>query len=148
MSIYAAQGNAAVASRTALVLISTAAIRPRLLEYVLGQLGTPSGDGAMEVTLKRCTTAGTSTAVTPAATDPNDPAATLIAGSNATVEPTYTANTVINDVTFNPRTIYRWTAYDQRAEIIMPATASNGLGFFVVGLGSGIAATVDVKVLQ
>jgi hypothetical protein len=148
MSIYAAQGTSAVAGRTALILVSTATIRPRILEYVLGQLGTPSGDGAIEVTVKRFTVAGTTTAVTPASTDSGDPASTLTAGSNATVEPTYTSNTTMADVTYNPRTIYRWTAYDQRAELIMPATAANGIGFLVAGLGSGITITADVKALQ
>ena len=62
--------------------------------------------------------------------------------------PTYGANTPIDDTGCNPRGIYRWTAYDPRAEIILPATASNGVGFLLVTLGGAITVIVDSKVLQ
>lgn len=147
--IYAAQGTKAITAQTALVLISTANGRPRLIEYKLSNVGAVTVDSQFEVQLKRCTTTGTTTAVTPSPTDPSDPAASLFtAGSNATVEPTYTAGVIIDDTGVNPRGIYRWTAYDPSAEIILPAAANNGLGFFLATLGGAVTVVVDAKVRQ
>lgn len=148
MSVYSAQGVQTVAAKTALVITSTAAIRPRIIDVTLQQIGTPGGDASYEVHAKRFTAAGTTTGVTPASTDPNDPAATVIAGSNATVEPTYTANTLIRQFACNPRATFRWVAYDQRAEIILPATAANGVGFLLNALGGAVTVVVDASVLQ
>jgi hypothetical protein len=147
MSIYAQQGTQTIVSRSALILISTAAIRPRLIEYALSTTGTPGSDASYEVQVQRITTVGTSTSVTPQSTDPNDPAATLIAGSNSTAEGT-PSGVPLDDRGVNPRASYRWVPYDQRAELIMPATASNGLRFFVATLGGAITVIADAKVLQ
>lgn len=148
MSIYKAIGSAAVAARTMLTLISAATIRPRLIACVYSNIGAVTLDSQWEVTGRRFTVAGTTTAVTPAATDPNDPASTLTAGSNATVEPTYTANTTFTDFGINPRSTYRWVAYDPRDEIIMPATAANGLGFVLTTIGGAVLGQVEASVLQ
>lgn len=147
MSTYAAQGTQTVTATTILTLLSTATIRPRLQEYVASTTGAPNSDASYQILLKRITTAGTTTPVTPTATDPNDPAATLIAGSNATVEPTYSAG-VIDNRGINPRATFRWVSYDQRSEIIMPATANNGLGFLLNLLGGASTVIIDAKVLQ
>jgi len=147
--IYAAQGSKGTTAQTALTLISTANGRPRIIEYKLSNVGAVTVDSQFEVQVKRFTVAGTTTAVTPSGTDPSDPAATLFtAGSNATVEPTYTAGVIIDDTGVNPRGIYRWTAYDPSAEIILPATAANGVGFFVAVLGGAVSVIVDAKVRQ
>lgn len=147
--IYAAQGTQTAGSKTALTLISTANGRPRIIEYKLSNVGAVTVDSQFEVQAKRFTAAGTTTAVTPSGTDPSDPAPTLFtAGSNATVEPTYTAGVIIDDTGVNPRGIYRWTAYDPSAEIILPATAANGVGFFLNVLGGAVSVVVDAKVRQ
>jgi hypothetical protein len=147
--IYAAQGTQTAGSKTALTLISTTNGRSRLIEYTLSNVGSVSVDSQFEVQLKRFTAAGTSTEVTPSSTDPSDPAATLFtAGSNCSVEPTYTAGVVIDDKGVNPRGLYRWTAYAPDAEIIMPATADNGLGFFLNVLGGAVSVIVDAKIRQ
>jgi len=147
--IYAAQGTQTVTAKTALTLVSTTNGRSRLIEYTLSQVGTVSADSQFEIQLKRFTVAGTTTAVTPSSTDPSDPAATLFtAGSNATVEPTYTAGVVIDDKAVNPRGIFRWTAYAPDAEVILPAVAANGLGFYVAVLGGATTVIVDAKVRQ
>jgi len=147
--IYAAQGSQSAGAKTALTLVSTANGRSRLLEFIYSNVGAITVDSQFEVQLKRFTAAGTSTAVTPTSTDPSDPAATLFtAGSNATVEPTYTAGSVINDTGVNPRGVFRWTAYAPDAEVILPATAANGLGFFLATLGGATSVLVDVKVRQ
>ena len=147
MSIYAAQGTQTAASKTALT--STANGRPRIIEYKLSNVGAVTVDSQFEVQVKRYTAAGTTTAVTAGQTDPSDAAATLVTfGSNATVEPTYTASTTIDDTGVNPRGIYRWTAYDPSAELILPATASNGIGFLLNVLGGAVSVVVDAKVRQ
>lgn len=146
--IYAAQGTQTAAAKTAQTIVSTANGRPRLIEYKLSNVGAVTVDSQFEVQLKRFTAAGTTTAVTPVTTDPTDPAATLMTfGSNASAEPTYSGNP-IDDQGVNPRGLYRWTAYDPRAEIILPATAANGVGFLVQALGGAVTIIVDSKVLQ
>jgi len=147
--IYAVQGSQTVVAKTALTLVSTVNARSRLIEYKLSNVGNVSTDSQFEVLLQRFTAAGTTTAVTPTSVDPSDPPASLFtAGSNATVEPTYTAGEVIDATGVNPRSIYRWTAYDPSAEILMPAAASNGLGFLVAVLGGAVSVLVDAKVRQ
>ena len=147
--IYGSQGTQTVAGKTAQTIISTANGRPRILEYKLSNVGAVTVDSQFEVQVKRFTAAGTTTAVTPASTDPSDPAPSLFTvGSNATVEPTYTAGTVIDDKGVNPRGLYRWTAYAPDAEVIMPATASNGIGFLLSTLGGAVSVIVDAKVRQ
>jgi hypothetical protein len=147
--IYAAQGTQTVVSKTALTVVSSANGRPRIIEYKLSNVGAITIDSQFEIQAKRFTVAGTTTAVTPAVTDPSDAASSLVTfGSNATVEPTYTANSTIDDTGVNPRSIYRWTAYDPSAEIILPAVAANGVGFFVNVLGGAVTVIVDAKVRQ
>lgn len=146
--IYAVTGQQTAGAKTILTVVSAATIRPRIVEYKSSTTGGPTSDASYEVQLKRFTAAGTTTALTPASTDSGDPAATFTAGSNATVEPTYTANTLIDDYGANPRATFRWVAYDQRAEIILPATAANGVGWLLNSLGGASTVLVDAKVLQ
>jgi hypothetical protein len=148
MSIWAAQGTQTAGSKTALVVVSTAAIRPRILEHTYSNVGAVTVDSQFEIQCKRFTAAGTTTAVTPAPTDPSEGTPTMTFGSNATVEPTYTANTTLFDTGVNPRGIFRWTAYDPSAEIILPAAAANGVGYFVNALGGAVTIIVDAKVRQ
>jgi hypothetical protein len=94
--------------------------------------------------LQRSTTTGTTTAVVAAPLDPDDPAATTTAGQNATADPTYTAATEIIDLPLNQRASYRWVAAPG-GEIVVPATANNGLGFQVLSTGGGYTGTADVS---
>lgn len=125
---YSIAGTRAVASptKTLLGLTSTVAIRPRIADVILGSTATPA-DNALEFILQRFTAAGTSTAITPQAIDPADPAATATAGQNHTVEPTYTAGAVLLDIAQNQRSTQRWVAAPGY-ELVLPATASNGAG--------------------
>jgi hypothetical protein len=147
--IYAAQGTQTVTAKTALTLASTANGRSRLIEYTLSNVGAIALDSQFEVQVKRFTASGTSTAVTPTSTDPSDPSATLFtAGSNCTVEPTYVAGEIVAATGVNPRAIFRWTAYDPSAEVILPAVADSGLGFFVTVLGGASQVLADAKIRQ
>lgn len=146
--IFKATGTQTAAAKTILTIISTATVRPRLLAAVYSNVGLVSSDSNWQVQGKRFTAAGTTTAVTPSITDSGDPAATFTAGSNATAEPTYTANTTFTDEGINPRNTYRWQAYDPRDEIILPATAANGIGWLLNALGGAVTAQVEATVLQ
>ncbi len=109
-------------------LTSAATIRPRIYEFSIGSAATPA-DQAAAYHLERYTAAGTSTAVVPQALDPADPASLLAAttGENHSVEPTYTAAAILMDIPVNQRATYRWFAVPG-GEIVMPATAANGIG--------------------
>lgn len=114
---------------TAANVVGGTGLRVRLYDFMVGAGGTPA-DNVLNWTLQRSTTAGTLTAVTPQALDSADPAAEATAGENATVEPTYTAGAELAEFPMNQRATYRWVAAPG-GELIVPATANNGLGFQV-----------------
>lgn len=145
--ILTAQGSIAIAAtKTPLVIGSTANIRPRIKRFNLSVIGAaPTTDQSLECRWARCTALGTSTAVTLGGRDPSDVAGTPVvtAGSNCTVEPTYTAGSG-EDFGMNPRLTYVWQAAEQYDEIILPATASNGVGFQIVAVG-GASGTLNAN---
>lgn len=125
---YAVSWSRAVANtvKTAVGLTSAATVRPRIYEIVLGTSGTPA-DNALNWLLQRFTAAGTSSAATPTALDPADPAALASGGQNHTVEPTYTAGAILLNIDANQRSTQRWVA-SPGGELVLPATAANGAG--------------------
>jgi hypothetical protein len=100
--------------------------RTASLTLSLGSETAPA-DIAMLFTVRRYTAAGTSTAVTPLALDPADPAFLGQAGENHTVDPTYTANAILLNIPLNQRATFRWVAV-QGGELVYPATTANGIG--------------------
>ena len=128
------------ASTTMLTAISATTIRPMIYDVMIGSVASPA-DNAAQYYLQRITTAGTVTAVTPQALDPGDPASTTTAGVNASAEPTYTSNAIMLRVVKNQRATFRWVARE-RGEIVMPATAANGIGVLSNAIG-GSAVTED-----
>lgn len=145
MSKYTAAGFiAAAATKTPLILTGTAAQRGWIQYWRMSATGTPATDVNCEVQIRRSTAAGTSTAFTPTPTDLADPAAVLIAGVNASVEPTYSAG-FVDDVFMNPRAVVPWSAYDQQSELVIPATAAAGIGFQMIATG-GIGSNINVAV--
>lgn len=129
------------AATTILGLTSAATVRPKIYDLTLGSDATPA-DAAAEYVLQRYTAAGTSTAVTPQALDNGDPAALASAGEAHSAEPTYTANAIMLQFAVNQRATYRWVAVPG-GEIVLPATAANGVGLQVISL-SGSAYNVNV----
>lgn len=115
---------------TALDLVGSATVRPRIYEFSIGCGGTPA-DNAITWKLMRHTTANTMTAVTPTALDSADPSAVSTAGENASAEGTYTAGSELFDHIINQRATYRWVA-SPCGELIIPATANNGIGIRVL----------------
>src|SRR6266851_5389724 len=98
---------AAVSSafKTPQVQTSAATVRPKIWSFTLSTLGA-AADGVLEWIIQRFTAAGT----------------------NASVEPTYTANSSLFDQGLNQRATYTWTAWTEGAQLVAPATAANGLG--------------------
>lgn len=114
--------------KTAIVLAGTAATRPKIVQMMLSTTGA-AADGVLEWILQRFTAAGTTTAVTPRNTDATDPSAAVgVVGSNATVEPTYTANSSLFDIGLNQRATYTWSAWTEGGQLVCPATAASGIG--------------------
>lgn len=151
--LFTFSGTIAVAAtKTALILGSTANIRPRVQQYI-AELGdaAPTSDQGVEFQVRRATALGTSTAVTPGAPEPAELAVTpaMSGGSNCTVEPTYSTGFEQRRV-INPRATYTWQPYDRCGELVLPATAANGLGWqlTVVGGASGANFKVDASVQQ
>lgn len=101
--------------------------RIKLYDWEIGPKATPA-DGNAEWHLQRCTAAGTSTARTGRPLDPADQAANTVAGEAHTVEPTYTSNEILKSIGLNMRATYRWIAASPDRALLIPATASNGLG--------------------
>lgn len=128
---FAEPGSIAAVSssfKTLLTLISATTVRPKIFQFAVSTTGA-AADGVLEWIIQRFTAAGTTTAVTPRNMDSTDPAtATATAGSNATTEPTYTANSSLFDEGVNQRATYTWNAWTEGAQLVAPATASNGLG--------------------
>jgi hypothetical protein len=115
------------ATTTILGLTSAATIRPEVYMLIISSYDAPL-DQTARYQLKRYTAAGTSTGVTPQLLDPNSGAALASAGKVHTVEPTYTSNAELLDLSVYQRVTYRWEASPER-ELILPSTAANGLGF-------------------
>lgn len=131
------------ASTTILGLTSAATVKPKIYDVLLGSDATPA-DNAAEYNLQRYTAAGTATSVTPQALDPGDPAALASAGEVHTVEPTYTANAVLLNIMSNQRATFRWVAAPE-GEIVLPATAANGVGVQVITVaGSAVNTGVTI----
>lgn len=126
---YHFDGQRAVASptKTAAGLTGGTTFRPWIYDGWVGSSATPA-DNALEWLAQRFTAAGTSTAVTPSALDPGDPAASSAAGINHTVEPTYAAGAILWHLALNQRATQRFQ-FDPDAPLVIPATANNGIGF-------------------
>lgn len=126
---YSIDGQRAVSNaKTLLGLTGGTTVRPNIYDLYIGSSATPA-DNALLWYIQRSTAAGTSTAVTPSALDSADPAAIATAGQNHTVEPTYTAGAILFHLALNQRASVR-AALDPSAPMIVPATASNGLGLY------------------
>lgn len=123
---YAETGQSACSSeKDILVLTGATTIRPCVYDVIMGTNGT-AADNALLWVVERTTAAGTTTSVTPAPLDFDDPAALASAGENATVAPTITAATELLEIAANQRATQRWVASPGGA-LRIPDAANNGL---------------------
>jgi len=135
MRKYSVIGNATCTQSATLpliTLISTANIRPRINDVVLGSGASPVDQNG-RFALQRCTTAGTpGSSLTPQALNPDDPAA--LAGSGLAIfsaGPTLTANAFVLQLAGAMRSTIRWVPKDGH-EIVLPATASYGVALMAL----------------
>ncbi|HSZ58596.1 MAG TPA: hypothetical protein VK797_23210 [Tepidisphaeraceae bacterium] len=132
MKAYSVSGsNASASSNHTLVnVIGSTSVRPRLFDLVVGSSATPA-DQAMQLSVSRFTTVGTAgSSPTPTPLDPGDIAAVATAGAAHSGEPGYTVG-LLSKISLNQRATFRWVA-TPGAELVSPATASNGIGLYLV----------------
>jgi hypothetical protein len=115
--------------------------RVKVYEWAFGFNAAPN-DNTVILSLERHTAVPTDTSVTPRPLDPADAACVSLAGQNATVEGTVTANSDLWKLPFNQRATYRWGTRDG-SELIVPAVAANGLSARAQGLSGGYSGEVD-----
>ena len=131
---------------TAVNIIGAATRRIRLYDFTLS-VPTAPDDNVLEWILQRSTVVGTGTPVVPQALDPADPTAVATADEDHSVEPTYTADEILWKGAMNQRATYRWVAAPD-GELIVPATAANGIGFQVLSPAFTGDATVTAHIQE
>jgi hypothetical protein len=115
--------------KTILNIVGASGARARISEISLGPDGAPNATDCQivyDIASKDATTAGTGTAVTPQKEDPAARAATLAVNANYTAEPT--TFTSVKSIALNQRASMVWQVADKEQMLILPATASLGLG--------------------
>jgi hypothetical protein len=129
-SVSTNQATTSSSNKTAGRVSSATTVRPRIYEFSVGTSGgSASGDNVLDLTLQTGSANGTDTAVTPFVIDPGDPAALAAGGSNATVEPTYTASSILWQMSINQRATYRWVAPPD-GELVLAAVGTGTARFF------------------
>lgn len=117
--------------------------REKIYDLIIGSEAA-AADNNFLWQLQRTTDTGTSTAYTPLPLDAADAAALAQAGYNHTVEPTYTAGGVMLNVPLNQRATFRWVAAPG-SELVIPATANNGIGVKTPTVGAAVVISAEVK---
>ena len=142
MAKYSIDGQDTNTAATTILGVTADATRPRrskIYDVLIGSDATPA-DNAAEYNLQRVTAAGTSTSVTPQPLDPADAATETDSGEAHSIEPTYTSNAVLLNLMSNQRATVRWVAAPG-GELVIPATASNGVGLVVVTVAGSAVNT-------
>ena len=143
MAKYSIDGQDTNTAATTILQFNSDATRPRRAKVAyltLGSDATPA-DNAAEYNLQRFTVVGaTTTAVTPRPLDPADAATEMDAHEASNIEPTYTADLVMLNFMANQRATFQWYAAPGY-EIVVPATASNGLGLLSVTVAGSAVNT-------
>lgn len=129
MAKFAVIGSGTVGTNKTVVSIAQPAssLKGRAKVFYAAWSSAATADNSVDMILARLTTVGTSTAVTPLPFDPADSAAILLGGSNHSAEPTYTAGGTLLTIGGHQRAGNAWYA-PPGGELIIPATASNGIG--------------------
>ena len=134
--------HAPAATTSPLIVTGAATLKMRISAARAGTIGAPSSDASVQVFARLSTAAGTSTAVTPRPRNGISVAGST-AGSNCTVEPTYTAGQSLLILEFNPRSFAQWNAYNPDAELQAIPASANGIGF-QTQIAGGALTSVDV----
>jgi len=113
-------------NKTAVELVTATTVRVKIYEIMIGCSAAPASQAAAWH-LQRHTATGTGTAATPALTDAGDPVSLITAKVNMSAEGTYTAGTVMWELSLNQQATFDWKANPGR-EFILPASATAGAG--------------------
>ena len=140
LAIQGAQNTLTTAYKTAMSAVCPASNMRRMKIFdinMAAQSAPASTDTNIQFDLSRISAAGTSTPFTLLYLDPADTYSTTIGGVNHSVEITLVAaGTSVFNIAMNQRAPYRWQTYlGSGAEIMMPATASNGFAFRALSAG-------------
>ena len=132
-SVSTAQNTTSTTNKTCGRLSSATTVRPRIYEFSVGTSGgSASGDNVLDFTLQTGSAIGADSLVTPFVIDAGDPAALAAGGSNASTEHTYTANSVLWQMSINQRATYRWVAPPD-GELVLAAVGT-GTARFLAGM--------------
>lgn len=128
--------------KTVLALTAAANHRVKVLGLEVYGKGTSATDTPMKVEVQRITTDGTGTSTTPAKNNTaDDETLQTTSKANYTIEPTYTANTVLFTDEVHPQTgLVKFLPYGQ--EIIIP-----GGGLLGIGITAAQNQSVSVNIL-
>jgi hypothetical protein len=109
-------------AKTVVILSAPTHQRVKILGYGFYFDGTSNSAQPVEIYLKHGSTAGTSTAYTPYPSEEDLTGDTFqtVAGVNATVEPTYTANAFIKTFTVHPQLGYEYLAPLGQEDVMKP----------------------------
>lgn len=129
------------ALKTMLDLVGATTTRPEIDYFTASAGGGTLADQSVTVVVQRHTTVNTGSAVVPTALDPSAPAVVATALEQCTAEGTYTAATEMYEQSIHLRSQAYWWASSEQARIVVPATASNGVGIRVIQ-GSGAYAGI------
>lgn len=127
-------------------LVGAATVRPKIYDVNVGSDATPA-DNAAKYAFQRSTTVGTwagagGAAITPQGLDPGDPSSLCSANQGVcSVGPTLTASAFLLQFAVNQRATFRWVAAPSK-ELVIPATASNGLCLMSLVVGGSAFNTV------
>jgi len=127
-SVVGAESTTTTGYTTAVLITGGTTVRPRIYDVTWGY-GAAAADTTAFVNIQRATTAGTAgSSPTPQNIDTDGPASIATAGiGDFSAEPTYTATANLFELPMNQRAAYRWVAAPG-GELMVPATASNGIG--------------------
>lgn len=141
---YAVQGPAesGTSNKTAVNVIASTSVRPRIFDIIVGCSGTPA-DQAANYVVGRTTAVGTAASnPTPTKIDDGDVAAVATAGITHSAEPTY-ASTFLLTIPINQRATFRWVA-SPGYELVATASANNGIGTKLSTSTSALVMTATV----
>lgn len=149
MPVFDVSGfRAPAATQSPMIITGSATLRPQITHARVSTEGVPSSEANIQVAARPSTAAGTSTAVTPRPKNGVSVAGSS-AGTNCTVEPTYTAGQNLLMLTGSPRNLLQWWSYDYLAALVAIAASSNGIGFQTVIAGGALTNIhVDVDLME
>jgi hypothetical protein len=111
-------------AKTAVELVTTTAVRPKIYELIMGCAAAPASQAA-KWGLQRHTGTGTGTALTAVKVDPADPAALVTCKTNNSAEPTATAGDILFELSLNQQASFDFKCNPGR-EFTLAASATAG----------------------